>query len=46
LRFIDADSLAKRLTVAGFLIDQQFGNWDRSPLTESSPEIITVAGRR
>ena len=46
LRFMDADSLATRLTAAGFLIEQQFGNWDRSPLTDSSPEIITVAGRR
>jgi ubiquinone/menaquinone biosynthesis C-methylase UbiE len=45
LRFIDAESLEKRLTAAGFLTAQQFGGWDRSPLTESSPEIITVAAR-
>jgi hypothetical protein len=24
---------------------EQFGNWNRAPLTDTSPEIITVAGQ-
>ncbi len=28
---------------AGLVIDEQFGDWDRQPLTEASLEIITVA---
>jgi len=31
------------LTEAGLVIEAQFGDWDRSPLTELSPEIITIA---
>lgn len=45
LRFLDADSLLLFLADAGLLIEEQYGNWDRSPLTEASPEIITVARR-
>jgi SAM-dependent methyltransferase len=46
LRFLDADSLLLFLADAGLLIEEQYGNWDRSPLTETSPEIITVSRRR
>lgn len=42
LRFLDAPSLAEFLTAAGFAIESQFGDWDRSPLTDASPEIITI----
>ncbi|MEX0665507.1 MAG: methyltransferase domain-containing protein [Acidimicrobiia bacterium] len=45
LRFLDADSLSSFLSEAGLAIDEQFGDWDRQPLTESSPEIITLARR-
>jgi hypothetical protein len=45
LRFLDADSLSTFLTDAGFAIEEQFGDWDRSPLTDRSPEIITIARR-
>ena len=38
--------LARLLGNAGFLIVEQYGDWDRSRLTETSPEIITVARRR
>ncbi len=43
LRFLDRDMLASFLAHAGFEIEEQFGDWDRQPLTESSPEIITLA---
>jgi len=45
LRFLDRETLTPFLTEAGFTIDAQFGDWDRSPLTDESPEIITVARR-
>jgi ubiquinone/menaquinone biosynthesis C-methylase UbiE len=43
LRFVDTATLAAFLTEAGFVIEKQFGDWSRSPLTEASPEIITIA---
>ena len=43
IRFIAIDTLAGLLTGAGFAIEEQYGNWDRSPVEPSSPEIITVA---
>jgi SAM-dependent methyltransferase len=46
LRFLDADTLALFLDGAGLTIEEQFGDWDRSPPTATSPEIITVARRR
>lgn len=45
LRFLDADALAAFLSEAGLVIEEQFGDWDRSPLTATSLEIITVASR-
>ena len=45
LRFLDVDSLSSFLAGAGLAIEQQFGDWDRSPLTDTSPEIITIARR-
>jgi len=45
LRFLDAKTLAVFLSEGGLLIEEQFGNWDGSALTDESPEIITVAGR-
>ncbi|MDQ6940994.1 MAG: class I SAM-dependent methyltransferase [Candidatus Eremiobacteraeota bacterium] len=45
LRFFDAASLLPFLTAAGLTIEEQFGDWNRTPLTETSPEIITIARR-
>lgn len=46
LRFLDTDGLDDRLAEAGFEVEHRYGNWDRSPLTPTSPEIITIARRR
>ncbi len=43
LRFLDADTLASFLTIAGLTIEEQFGTWDRQPLSSISPEIIIIA---
>ena len=45
LRFLGADTLSWFLSCAGLAIEEQFGDWDRRPLGEMSPEIITVARR-
>ena len=45
LRFLDAAALAGFLAAANLSIESQFGDWNRSPLTEKSPEIITIARR-
>jgi SAM-dependent methyltransferase len=45
LRFLDVEALSKFLSDAGLAIDEQFGDWDGSPLTATSPEIITIAKR-
>jgi SAM-dependent methyltransferase len=45
LRFLDADSLSSFLSRAGLAIKEQFGDWDRQPLTDTSPEIITITRR-
>lgn len=46
LRFLDVDTLAGFLSEAGLQIEEQFGDWDRSPVSAASPEIITFARRR
>lgn len=45
LRFLDAGTLSGFLSEAGLEIAEQFGDWDRGPLTGTSPEIITFARR-
>jgi SAM-dependent methyltransferase len=45
LRFLEPDRLAAFLHDAGFVIEEQFGDWNRGPLTPSSKEIITIARR-
>jgi hypothetical protein len=45
LRFLDASALRSFLADADLAVVDQFGDWDRSPLTEKSPEIIIVAER-
>jgi hypothetical protein len=43
LRFLDAGALSGFLAEAGLRVVEQYGDWGRAPLTETSPEIITVA---
>lgn len=45
LRFVDRERLAAFLAGAGLEIVEQFGDWDRRPLTDAGPEIITIARR-
>ena len=45
LRFLDKDSLSRFLSDARLMIEQQFGDWDRQQLTDTTPEIITIARR-
>ncbi|MFC0007698.1 class I SAM-dependent methyltransferase [Micromonospora siamensis] len=45
LRFLDAPALDGFLAEAGLVVRRRHGDWDGSPLTATSPEIITVAGR-
>ncbi len=46
LRFLDAPRLNAMLSEAGLSVDSQWGDFDRTPLTASSPEIVTLALRR
>jgi ubiquinone/menaquinone biosynthesis C-methylase UbiE len=43
LRFMSRDELAAFLEEAGFTDVAWFGNWDRSPVSAASPEIIVIA---
>lgn len=45
LRFLGAEPVARFLNDADLEIAEQYGDWDRSPITETSPEIITIARR-
>ena len=45
LRFLGPDTLASLLRSAGLVIEEQYGDWDRGPLTDTSQEIITIARR-
>lgn len=45
LRFLPAESLDHLLVAAGFVVDERYGDWDRSLMTPASREIITVARR-
>lgn len=46
LRFPGPGLLAGLLAETGFVIDSQYGDWDRGPVTGTSREIITIARRR
>jgi len=46
LRFTPAEHLDHLLDRAGFRVDERYGDWDRSPFTHHSPEIVTVASPR
>jgi SAM-dependent methyltransferase len=45
LAFRDAAALGLSLETAGFTVSQRYGDWQRTPLTTDSPEIILVARR-
>ncbi|MGW0435854.1 class I SAM-dependent methyltransferase [Micromonospora sp. NPDC003197] len=45
LRFVDPSRLRCLLAVAGFHVDGWCGDWDRSEVSDTSPEIIVVASR-
>ena len=30
---------------AGLVVEEQYGYWDRSPVTGTSPEIVTIVRR-
>jgi ubiquinone/menaquinone biosynthesis C-methylase UbiE len=43
LRFLDTDMLSAFLSETGLEIEEQFGDWDRQPVTDTCREIITIA---
>lgn len=43
LRFLDPPAIDAFLGAAGFRVTEQFGDWDRTPLTAASREIISIA---
>nr|WBO80176.1 class I SAM-dependent methyltransferase [Streptomyces sp. SBE_14.2] len=45
LRFLDTPQLDRLLGASGLAVAERYGDWGRGPLTTTSPEIITVAGR-
>ncbi|MFI6083404.1 hypothetical protein ACIBBB_20890 [Streptomyces sp. NPDC051217] len=45
LRFPGADRLGAFLAEAGLVGEERYGDRDRAPLTDASPEIITIARR-
>jgi hypothetical protein len=45
LRFLPPEKLTMMLEEAGLAIEQQYGDWDRSPFTGTSEELITIARR-
>jgi SAM-dependent methyltransferase len=45
MRFLDPARLNAFLTDAGFSIVAQSGDWTGAPITEQSPEIVTIAQR-
>lgn len=46
LRFRSRDEIEASLSAARFDVEHLWGDWDRSPVADSSPEFIFVAQRR
>ena len=46
LRFRSEDEIRTSLREAGFAVENLWGDWDRSPVTPSSDELIVLARRR
>jgi SAM-dependent methyltransferase len=44
-RYRTQEELTASLSRAGFEVEQGYGDWDRSPLTPTSPDIVLVARR-
>ena len=44
-RYRTYEELAESLARTGLEVEQTYGDWDRSPLTETSPDIVLVARR-
>ena len=45
LRFRTFDEIEAALVATGFTVDNVYGDWDESPVTIDSPEIIFIARR-
>jgi ubiquinone/menaquinone biosynthesis C-methylase UbiE len=45
LRFLTYDKLNAFIARAGLAVVEQYGDWDKQPLSSSSPEIITIASK-
>ena len=45
LRFLDVPALGAFLAGADFVIQAQYGDWHRGPITDASREIVTMARR-
>ncbi|MFE9019847.1 class I SAM-dependent methyltransferase [Streptomyces sp. NPDC007808] len=45
LRFLPPDALSAFLHEAGLTVEERYGDWERGPLTATSPEIVIVARR-
>jgi SAM-dependent methyltransferase len=45
LRFVEPEALNQFLSQAGFEVVAQYGSWDRTPFTPSSPFVVTLAQR-
>ena len=45
LRFLDPAAITAFLEGSGFVVEDQFGDWRRAPLSAASQEIITIARR-
>ncbi|KUN02313.1 methyltransferase [Streptomyces yokosukanensis] len=45
LRFLAPEALSNLLAESGLTVVEQYGDWRRTPLTPTSPEIISVARR-
>ncbi|QOV35840.1 methyltransferase domain-containing protein [Streptomyces ferrugineus] len=43
LRFLAPEALSAALREVGLTVVEQYGDWERAPLTPTCPEIITVA---
>ncbi|GAA3438926.1 methyltransferase domain-containing protein [Kutzneria kofuensis] len=42
IRFLSVERLGELLTEAGLVVEERYGDWDRSPVTPDSAEIISV----
>jgi hypothetical protein len=45
LRFFDVATLDRFLARAGLAVEERFGDTGGGPITDSSPEIVTISRR-